>query len=137
VIAQPLAPSDFLDARLERVSAEIAERLRPFEGPLERRQPLAGVGRRPAEGLRAEIGSDRTRFPSAGPLASWAGLCPGNDERAGKRRAAADAPAEAVPGGARPSWKQRRPPRAPKTPTEPLNIGDWRHAEEPSARQWR
>jgi transposase len=86
LIAQQLAHIDFLDASLERVSAEIAERLRPFEVPLERLQTIAGVGRRTAEVLLAEIGSDLTRFPSAGHLASWAGLCPGNDESAGKRR---------------------------------------------------
>jgi transposase len=86
LIAQQLAHIDFLDASLERVSAEIAERLRPFEAPLERLQTIAGVGRRTAEVLLAEIGSDLTRFPSAGHLASWAGLCPGNDESAGNRR---------------------------------------------------
>jgi transposase len=85
-MAQQLAHSDFLDASLERVSAEIAERLRPFEAPLERLQTIAGVGRRTAEVLLAAIGSDLTRFPSAGHRASWAGLCPGNDESAGKRR---------------------------------------------------
>lgn len=86
LIAQQLAHIDFLDASLERVSAEIAERLRPFESELEQLQTIPGVGRRTAEILVAEIGVDLTRFPSAGHLASWAGLCPGHDESAGKRR---------------------------------------------------
>jgi Transposase IS116/IS110/IS902 family len=86
LIAQQLAHIDFLDAALERVSAEIGERLRPFDVVLERLQTIPGVGRRTAEILAAEIGTDLTRFPSARHLASWAGLCPGNDESAGKRR---------------------------------------------------
>jgi transposase len=86
LIAQQLAHIDFLDASLERLSAEIAERVRPFDAARERLSTIPGVGRRTAEVLVAEIGTDLTRFPSAGHLASWAGLCPGNDERAGKRR---------------------------------------------------
>jgi transposase len=86
LIAQQLAHIDFLDTSLERLSAEIGDRLRPFELAMERAQTIPGVGRRTAEVLVAEIGADLTRFPSAGPLASWAGLCPGNDESAGKRR---------------------------------------------------
>jgi transposase len=86
LIAQQLAHIDFLDAALERVSAEIGERLRPFEPQMERVQTIPGVGRRTAEVLVAEIGTDLTRFPSARHLASWAGLCPGHDESAGKRR---------------------------------------------------
>ena len=86
LIAQQLAHIDFLDASLERLSAEIAERVRPFDAARERLQTIPGVGRRTAEVLVAEIGTDLTRFPSAGHLASWAGLCPGNDESAGKRR---------------------------------------------------
>ncbi|HEV2459430.1 MAG TPA: IS110 family transposase, partial [Ktedonobacterales bacterium] len=86
LIAQQLAHIDFLDASLERVGAEIAERMRPFDAPLARLSTIPGVGRRTAEVLVAEIGTDLTRFPSAGHLASWAGLCPGNDESAGKRR---------------------------------------------------
>jgi transposase len=82
----PLAHIDFLDASLERVSAEIAERVRPFEAEVARLQSIPGVGRRTAEVLVAEIGVDLTRFPTARHLASWAGLCPGNDESAGKRR---------------------------------------------------
>jgi len=86
LVAQQLAHIDFLEASLERVSAEIAERLRPFEPALERLQTVPGVGRRTAQVLLAEVGADLRRFPSAGHLASWAGLCPGNDESAGKRR---------------------------------------------------
>ena len=86
LIAEQLAHIDFLDASLERVSAEIGDRLRPFESVVERLQTIPGVGRRTAEVLLAELGPDLSRFPSAGHLASWAGLCPGNDESAGKRR---------------------------------------------------
>jgi transposase len=54
--------------------------------PVARLATIPGVGQRTAEGILAEIGTDLSRFPSAGNLASWAGLCPGQDESAGKRR---------------------------------------------------
>lgn len=47
---------------------------------------IPGVQRRTAETILAEIGTDMAVFPTAGHLASWAGMCPGNDESAGKRR---------------------------------------------------
>ena len=47
---------------------------------------VPGVGKRTAEVVVAEIGVDMSRFPSAAHLASWAGLCPGNNESAGKRK---------------------------------------------------
>jgi transposase len=46
---------------------------------------IPGINQRSAEGILAEIGIDMTRFPTAGHLASWAGMCPGNHESAGKR----------------------------------------------------
>jgi transposase len=76
LIAQQLAHIDFLDASLERLSAEIGDRLRPFEPEQERLQTIPGVGRRTTEVLLAEVGADLSRFPSARHLASWAGLCP-------------------------------------------------------------
>jgi transposase len=75
-----------LEADIAQVSAEIAERLRPFDAALERLDTIPGVGRRIAEILVAEVGLDMGRFPSASPLASWAGMCPGNNESAGKRK---------------------------------------------------
>jgi transposase len=88
LIAQQLAHIDFLEATLGRVSVEIAERVRPCEQACEQVQAIPGIGRRTAEVLVAEIGTDLSRFPSAHHLASWAGLCPGSDESAGKRRSA-------------------------------------------------
>ena len=46
---------------------------------------IPGINQRAAEGILAEIGIEMARFPSAGHLASWAGMCPGNHESAGKR----------------------------------------------------
>ena len=47
---------------------------------------IPGVSHRTAQVILAEIGTDVSRFPSAGHLASWAGMCPGNNESAGKHR---------------------------------------------------
>jgi transposase len=68
-----------------RLSEELAARLRPVEATLDRLDTIPGVGRRTAEILAAEVGLDMGRFPSAGHLASWAGMCPGSYESAGKR----------------------------------------------------
>jgi transposase len=86
LLARQLAHIDFLNAAIAEVSAEIAERLRPCAADLERLATIPGVGRRTAELLVAEIGTDMSRFPTAAHLASWAGMCPGHDESAGKRR---------------------------------------------------
>jgi len=86
LLAEQLAHIAELDERVERVSAEMAERLHPFEDALVRLDTIPGVGRRTAETLLAEVGPDVSRFPTAGHLASWAGMCPGNYESAGKQR---------------------------------------------------
>ena len=66
-------------ARIEGVAA-------PFAEAAGRLESVPGMGAKAAEVIVAEIGTDMTKFPTAGHLASWAGLCPGNDESAGKRR---------------------------------------------------
>jgi len=86
LVAQILAHIDFLDETLQRLDTEIGERERPFEAVLDRLDTIPGVARRVAEIIVAEVGPDVHRFPSPGHLASWAGLCPGQDESAGKRR---------------------------------------------------
>jgi transposase len=86
LIAQQLAHIDFLEETIERLSTEVAERVSPSEEAIERLETIPGVGRRTAEAMLAEIGSDMSRFPTAGHLASWAGMCPGNNESGGKRR---------------------------------------------------
>jgi transposase len=86
LIAQQLAHIDFLEAAIAQVSAEIAARLADVEDAIARLDTIPGVGRHVAEALVAEIGSDMSRFPTAHHLASWAGMCPGNHESAGKRQ---------------------------------------------------
>jgi transposase len=86
MLAQHLAHIDFLDTQIAQLSTEIAERLRPFEAELVILDSIPGIGRWSAEVILAEIGPDMGRFPTAGHLASWAGMCPGHNESAGKRR---------------------------------------------------
>ncbi len=85
VLREQLGHIDELDARIARLSAELAVRLEPFAQAIDLLDTIPGVGRSAAEAVIAEIGADLTRFPTAAHLASWAGLCPGNHESAGKR----------------------------------------------------
>ncbi|HXJ79316.1 MAG TPA: IS110 family transposase, partial [Candidatus Methylomirabilis sp.] len=84
--SQLLAHVDYLDEAITTVSAEIEARLAPFATALAQLDTIHGVATRTAEVLIAELGVDMTRFPSDRPLASWAGLCPGNHESAGKHK---------------------------------------------------
>jgi transposase len=86
IVSHILAHIDYLDESITTITNAIEEELRPFEPAAELLQTIPGVGRRAAEVVLAEIGADMSRFPSARHLASWAGLCPGNDQSAGRRR---------------------------------------------------
>jgi transposase len=86
VVGAIMAHIDFLDEQISLLSDAIEEQIRPFAAAVELLCTIPGVQRRTAEVIVAEIGADMSVFPSAGHLASWAGLCPGNDESAGKRR---------------------------------------------------
>ncbi len=85
MLAQQLGHIDDLDETIERLDAEIEERLRPFAELIARLDVIPGVGKRIAQVIIAEVGADLSRFPTAGHVASWAGMCPGNNESAGKR----------------------------------------------------
>jgi transposase len=86
LVAQQLSHIDALDEIIARLSAEIAERVRPFEDEITRLDAIPGVGRATAEVLVAELGTDMSRFPTDRHVASWAALCPGNHQSAGKRQ---------------------------------------------------
>src|SRR3712207_1434474 len=79
--------SNYLDESIAELSAEV-ERVNfaPFSDKVELLDAIPGVDRRMAETLIAEIGVDMSQFPTHRHLASWAGMCPGNEESAGKRR---------------------------------------------------
>jgi transposase len=72
LVAQQLAHIDFLEETIERLSAQIVERVGPFEEVIERLETIPGVGRRTAEAILAEIGPEVSRFPTYRHLASWA-----------------------------------------------------------------
>jgi transposase len=86
IVGQILAHIDFLDEAIERLSEAIEEQIAPFARQRDLLMTIPGVKRRTAEVLIAEIGVDMGAFPTPKHLASWAGVCPGNDESAGKRR---------------------------------------------------
>jgi transposase len=75
-----------LEELVGRLGARIEGALAPFAEAEERLQTIPGVSQRVAETVLAEVGPRMEQFPSADHLASWAGMCPGNNESAGKRR---------------------------------------------------
>jgi transposase len=77
---------DFLDGQISGLTEAIGEQIAPFEKAVELLRTIPGVQRRTAEVIIAEIGVDMSVFPTDKQLASWAGMCPGNDQSAGKRR---------------------------------------------------
>lgn len=77
---------DHLNAMIDRLDARVTAEVAPFSTAIDLLCTIPGIGARTARVIVAEIGADMDRFPTAAHLASWAGLCPGNHESAGKRR---------------------------------------------------
>jgi transposase len=86
LLSQLLAQLDQLTTLIDACDAEVARVSHPMAAHLERLQTIVGVGTRSAQVIISEIGTDMTRFASSAHLASWARLCPGTHESAGKRR---------------------------------------------------
>jgi len=86
LIAEHLSQMEYLESAIQRINVELEERLRPFADEIEFLDSIPGISRQIAEVMLAEIGWDMSRFPTDKNLASWAGMCPGNNESAGKRR---------------------------------------------------
>lgn len=86
LLVQHLSHIDQLDEQIAQLDVEIAERMRPFEAALARWEQLPGIRQRNAQVIVAELGADLQQFPDAAHCASWAAICPGTRESAGKRR---------------------------------------------------
>jgi transposase len=86
LIAQIFAKVDFLEETIGTLTEEIDRVVAPFEEMLANLDTIPGVDRKGAITILAETGGDMSSFPSAGHLCSWGGLCPGQNESAGKRR---------------------------------------------------
>ena len=86
MLAIQLGHLSYLDGQIETLDLEVARRVDPFEETLAAVDTIPGIGRRTAEIIVAEMGADMEQFPSAGHLSSWAGVCPGNNRSADKRK---------------------------------------------------
>lgn len=86
LVATHLSMMDQHDAAIESVTARIEELMVPFEGARQLLVSIPGIGTATADVVIAETGADMARFPTPGNLASWAGVCPGQNESAGKKR---------------------------------------------------
>jgi hypothetical protein len=109
---------EFVEAKMTRLEQEIAERLRPFEDMVRRLCTIPGIDRVSAWGIISEIGLNMKQFEDAKHLASWAGLCPGNWESAGKRK----------------SGRIRKGSAWLPTPSLPIGLGSFHETEQLSLR---
>ena len=82
----PLDHLDAVDAAIGCIDKEVDGNVEPFRAAVEMLSGIPGISSLSAEVIVSEIGIDMSRFKTAGHLISWAGLCPKNDESAGKRR---------------------------------------------------
>jgi transposase len=100
LVREILAHLDYIDQSVSRLSAEIDRVIAPFAEARDRLCSIPGVNQTVAEALIGEIGVDMSAFPTAGHLASWAGMCPGQHESAGKSKKGTSRPGD--------SWLQRQ-----------------------------
>ena len=86
LLAQIIDHIDDLNRRIGELDKLVQEYMAEYEAAIEAIDEIPGIARRSAEVILAEIGLDMGRFPSAAHLCSWAGVCPGNYQSAGRRK---------------------------------------------------
>jgi transposase len=86
LLADMLEELDHIGSKIARMEQAIAEQMRPYQKAVDAWMTVPGVKHRLAWNLVAEVGPTVDAFPSAADLVSWAGICPGNNETAGKRK---------------------------------------------------
>ena len=77
---------DEVTENIKEMDKIIDKYMKEYERNIKKLEKMPGLGKRSSEIILAEIGQDMSRFPTAGHISSWAGVCPGNNESAGKRR---------------------------------------------------
>jgi transposase len=88
LLRQSLDHIGFLEEQIVELDRQIMETLKPYQQGFDLLQTIPGIRRESAATLIAEIGPDMSQFPTPDHLAAWAGVCPGNNESAGKRKSA-------------------------------------------------
>jgi transposase len=85
VLSLQLAHLEHLDALIASLDENINQRVEPYRAQMTLLETIPGVGATGAASILAETGADMSIFPTSGQLAAWGGVCPGNNESAGKR----------------------------------------------------
>jgi transposase len=86
ILDAKLKHTEYLDGLIVELDKEVAKRTESFSSAVENVDSLPGIGQRSAEVILAEIGTDMSVFASERHISSWAGMCPGNNESAGKSK---------------------------------------------------
>jgi transposase len=125
LVGQILAHIDYLDETIATLSARIQQVIAPYAAKVALLDTIPGIDRRAAEVIVAEIGPDMGQFPTAAHLASWAGLCPGNNESAGKHRSGRTRKGPRVAGWLFERGRQGGQPNQGQLPERPVPPPPW------------
>lgn len=86
LLIQHLSHIDYLDEQLGKLDTEVEEQIRPFQAAVDRWDQLPGINQRCGQVIVAELGAELKQFSTVARCASWAAMCPGNNESGGKRK---------------------------------------------------
>ena len=135
LIQSQLRHLDFLNQEIVQLDEEVAARMAPFEEAIQVADAIPGVGPRTAQEILAETGPDMNSFPTARHLSSWAHVCPGNNESAGKRKSGATGRGNPWLRSALVEAAHKPRPR-PRAPTWPPSTTGWQRGEDTNVPFW-